>query len=126
MASKKSAMKEVLDDYARISAYGTVEYSAAANYQIATIYHLLASGLMTSERPAGLAGIELEQYNILLEEQADPFDDKAIHILVTNTNLVKQGIYNEWIRKSFDELAQLSPGRYSRQEQLEPVVPFVF
>ncbi len=126
LAAKKTAMRKVLNDYNRILAYGAGEYSAAATYQIATTYHLLAQALLKSDRPAGLAGLELEQYNILLEEQADPFDDKAIHLLVGNTELVKQGLYDSWVRLSFAELAELSPGRYDRHEQLESVVPSVF
>ncbi len=126
LAAKKSAMRKVLNDYNRILAYDAGEYSAAATYQIATTYHLLAQALLKSDRPAGLSGLELEQYNILLEEQADPFDDKAIHLLVGNTELVKQGLYDSWIRLSFAELAELSPGRYDRHEQLESVVPAVF
>ncbi|NNM52714.1 MAG: hypothetical protein HKM02_10920, partial [Pseudomonadales bacterium] len=123
---KKEAMKKALDEYAQILTYGAAEYTTAANFQIAMLYHQLAADLMSSERPAGLSGIELEQYNILLEEQADPFDDKAIHVLAANANLVRQGLYDDWVRKSFVALAKLSPGRYNRQEQLEPVVSAIY
>ncbi len=123
---KKAAMKKALDEYAQILTYGSAEYTTAANYQIAMLYHQLSTDLMSSERPAGLSGIELEQYNILLEEQADPFDDKAIHLLAANADLVRQGLYDDWVRKSFDALAKLSPGRYNRQEQLEPVVSAIY
>ena len=126
LTEKKARMQEALAAYNRVLAYGIAEYTTAANYQIATLYHQLASDLMASERPPHLSSLELEQYNILLEEQADPFDDKAIGIYVANADLVKQGIYDTWVQKSFEALAKLSPGRYDRHEQLEPVLTAVY
>ncbi len=126
LTDKKAHMQKALDDYKQVLSYNIAEYTSAANYQIATIYHQLASDLMASERPANLSSLELEQYNILLEEQADPFDDKAISLYVANTDLVKQNIYDAWVQKSFSALAKLSPGRYDRHEQLEPVLTSVF
>ena len=39
---------------------------------------------MDSPRPKNLSKQEIEQYNLLLEEQAFPFEEKAIAAHVTN------------------------------------------
>jgi hypothetical protein len=74
---------------------------------------------MKSERPKGLSAEELEQYEILLEEQAYPFEEKAITLFESNIEGVTNGIYDEWVRKSFEALAKLIPGRYAKKEKRE-------
>lgn len=123
---KKEALKKALDAYTAVAAIGVAEYVTAANFQIAELYRKLGADLMASERPAGLSELELEQYAILLEEQAMPFENKAMGLYVANANLVKQNVYDEYVRKSFDALARLNPGRYNKHEQDEPYVPVIY
>ena len=89
-------------------------------------YRKLAADLMASERPKGLNELELEQYGILLEEQSTPFEDKALDLYIANANLAKQNIYDDSVRKSFDALAKLSPGRYNKREQPETFVDVIY
>ena len=54
---------------------------------------------------------------MLLEEQAFPFEEKAIQLHEVNTARAKDGTYDEWgCKKSFAALAQLNPGRYAKVE----------
>jgi len=78
-----------------------------------------ASGLFASERPKGLSSTDLEQYDLLLEEQAFPFEEKAIEIHETNADRVKTGIYDEWVKKSLIALRKLQPVRYAKLERSE-------
>lgn len=126
LGMKKLAMQKALDAYARTAAIGVAEFTTASNYQIAEIYRKLAADLMASERPKGLSELELEQYGFLLEEQATPFEDKALDLYIANANLAKQSIYDEAVRKSFAALAKLSPGRYNKHEQPEPFVDVIY
>jgi len=71
---------------------------------------------MSSERPKNLSKDELEQYDVLLEEQAFPFEEKAIKLHEVNAARTKDGTYDEWVQKSFAALAQLNPGRYGKVE----------
>ncbi len=71
---------------------------------------------MSSERPKNLSKDELEQYNVLLEEQAFPFEEKAIKLHEVNVGRAKDGADDEWVQKSFGALAQLNPGRYGKVE----------
>ena len=78
--------------------------------------------LLESEKPADLAGEELEQYDLLLEEQAFPFEEKAIELHALNAGRSADGVYDEWVRRSFTRLAELSPARYARTERSEAYV----
>lgn len=126
LGRKKVAMQKALDAYAKVAAIGVAEFTTASNYQIAEIYRKLAADLMASERPKGLSELELEQYSILLEEQSTPFEDKALDLYMANANLARQNIYDDSVRKSFDALARLSPGRYNKREQSETFVDVIY
>ena len=62
---------------------------------------------------------ELEQYGILLEEQSFPFEEKAIEIHSGNAARTKDGLYDQWIKKSIDLLAALQPVRYQKPERTQ-------
>jgi hypothetical protein len=80
------------------------------------LYRTLATDLMTSERPKGLDDESREQYDVLLEEQAFPFEEKAIELHETNASRTGDGVYDEWVQRSFDVLAKLKPARYAKAE----------
>ena len=63
--------------------------------------------------------MELEQYDILLEEQAYPFEEKALEVYAINRDKVRDDIYDEWIAKSFEALAEMNPTVY-RRTLMEP------
>lgn len=126
LGRKKLAMQKTLTTYTKVAAIGVAEFTTASNYQIAETYRKLAADLMTSERPKGLNELELEQYGILLEEQALPFEDKALELYIANAGLAKQNIYDNYVRQSFDALARLSPGRYNKHEQSEINVDVIY
>ncbi|MEE4185989.1 MAG: hypothetical protein V2J12_09505, partial [Gammaproteobacteria bacterium] len=86
------------------------------------IYQQLGADLMASERPAGLSAEELEQYNILLEEQAFPFEEKAIELFEVNAARTEVGVYDAWVARSYTELASLMPARYAKFEKAENYV----
>ncbi len=83
---------------------------------MAEVYSDFSRALIESERPAELAPAELQDYEMVLEEEAFPFEEKAIAVHEKNLELMASGIYNPWIEKSLDELAILVPGRYAKFE----------
>lgn len=119
---KKQALNLALDAYQQTLDYKIVEFNTAANYKIAEIYHQLASDLMASAKPKNLNELELEQYQILLEEQSYPFEEKSIEIHETNARRSWQGTYDEWVKQSFVALSELLPGRYNKPERRQEVV----
>ena len=90
--------------------------TAAATFFIAEIYFHFSQALLDSERPKGLQGSELLDYEMVLEEEAFPFEEKAIGVHQKNLELMASGTYNGWIDKSFGRLADLMPGRYAKFE----------
>ena len=114
---KKKRMKTAIDKYNKLIDYEVSEVTAASTYQLAEIYYHFSHALMESERPGDLNADELEQYNLVLEEQAYPFEEKAISVHEKNIELLSIGVYNKWIDRSIEKLAKLMPARYARSEQ---------
>jgi len=114
---KNKRMKTAIDKYNKLIDYEVSEVTAAATYQLAEMYFHFSRALMESERPGNLNELELEQYNLVLEEQAYPFEEKAINVHEKNIELLSIGIYNKWIDRSIEKLAVLMPARYAKSEQ---------
>jgi tetratricopeptide (TPR) repeat protein len=119
---KRDALETALDGYKRAAEYNVAEVTTAATYEMADLYRVLAKDVLASERPKNLKGDELEEYNSLLEEQVFPFEEQAIKVHEINAARVKDGVYDEWVRKSFQALAELKPARYAKTEMTHDVV----
>lgn len=117
LRNKKKALNKVLASYQAVTDYGVQEFATQATFHIAEIYNQLSADLMASERPKGLDELALEQYELLLEDQAYPFEEKAIEIHVSNTQRSAKGIYDSWVQRSFATLKKLLPARYGKEEQ---------
>jgi TolA-binding protein len=122
LPKKQAALEKAIYEYDRVMAFGSADYVAAANYQLANLYITLADDLMNSDRPDGLSALELGQYEILLEEQAFPFEETAIDLHVNNIGRVQSGLYNDWVKRSYDVLKSVMPGRYNKPEVIVEVV----
>ena len=114
---KKTRMEEALKAYAVATDYGVADVTTAATYRIATVYHDFSKALIASERPRKLNKLEREQYNVLLEEQAFPFEEKATELHEANARRAATGIYDAWVQNSFDALRVLRPVRYGKTER---------
>jgi hypothetical protein len=82
----------------------------------------MGEALMASERPASLSSEELEQYEMLLEEQAFPFEEKAIELHEANIARLSMGVFDEWVQASLGALATLVPARYAKLETSEDAI----
>lgn len=122
LALKKERMEAALSAYGAAADYGVSDVTAAATFEIANLYHTLSRDLFDSERPADLTPLELSQYDILLEEQAYPFEEQAIDLHAVNAARTADGLYDESVKKSLDALAELMPARYAKFETGEEFV----
>ncbi|MGI9262778.1 MAG: tetratricopeptide repeat protein [Woeseiaceae bacterium] len=122
MQLKRSLMEDVLKVYGDAAAYGVAEVTTAATFRLGEVYQQFSSDLMDSERPPGLDDLALEQYELLLEEQTFPFEEKAIELFETNAARAADGVWDIWVERSFNELATLMPARYAKVERSEDVV----
>jgi hypothetical protein len=117
LATKKRLMESTLLLYEQAASYDIAEVTTAVTFRTADIYMLLSTALMDSERPPGLSGETLEQYDILLEEQAYPFEEQAIALHEANIARINTGLYDSWIEKSMQQLALLVPAQYAKLER---------
>ena len=115
-------MLKSVNYYGQASQYGILEIVTQSTYSIAQIYSDFSKALLTSERPKKLNAEELEQYQILLEDQAFPFEEKAIEFYETNISRVKEGIYTDWIKQSHSRLKELFPARYNREAKMDAYI----
>jgi cellulose synthase operon protein C len=114
---KKGLMKVVTQQFSKLLDYEVGEVTAAATFYLAEIYADFSKDLKESERPRDLTALELEEYELALEEQAYPFEEKAIFTHKSNLELVSRGVYNEWVDKSLQKLAVFLPARYNKPEE---------
>lgn len=122
LAAKRDAMERALAIYGRALDYQVADVTTASTFAMAEIYRGLGRDLMASERPPGLDADAGEEYELLLEEQAFPFEEKAIELYEANAARTADGVYDEWVERSFDALAELLPARYAKAEMGEDYV----
>jgi tetratricopeptide (TPR) repeat protein len=122
LVAKRKALEDAMNGYKKAAEYQVAEVTTAATFEMAELYRTLSKDLLASERPKNLKGEELEEYNSLLEEQVFPFEEQAIKAHELNTSRAKDGVYDEWVQKSFKVLAELKPARYGKTEMTQDVV----
>jgi tetratricopeptide (TPR) repeat protein len=116
LAAKRKALDVALNGYKEAAAYNVAEVTTQASFEIAELYRQLGADLMASARPKSLKGEELEQYDLLLEEQATPFEEQAIKLHEANTQHARDGIFDDGVKASYGALAKLLPARYGKTE----------
>jgi tetratricopeptide (TPR) repeat protein len=116
LAPKRRALDAALNAYKGAAAYNVAEVATQSSFEIAELYRQLGADLMASERPKSLKGEELEQYDLLLEEQATPFEEQSIKLHEANVARAPEGIYDEGVKASYGALAKLMPARYGKTE----------
>ena len=119
LAQKQARMDTAMQAFEVLVDYEVADVTAAATYYIAEIYQEFSTSLLESERPAGLTDAEKLDYEMVIEEEAYPFEERAIEVHEQNFELLASGIYNPWVQKSLDTLAVLMPGRYAKNESSE-------
>ena len=116
LAEKQRRMDVAMAALESLVAYEVAEVTAAATFYIAEIYFEFSAALLDSERPAGLSDAEKVDYEMVIEEEAYPFEERSIDVHEENFELLANGIFNPWVQKSLDKLAGLMPGRYAKNE----------
>ncbi len=116
LKKKKKLMERAIGAYSKALKYQVAEVTTDATFKLAEIYHHFANALLTSQRPKGLDEEALEEYELLLEEQAYPFEEKAIDIHVSNFRRIAAGTYDQSVKNSLLVLGKLMPFRYAREE----------
>jgi len=123
---KKRLMKKSIKAYERAMKYKISSIYTQATYEIAEVYSEFASSMMNSQRPKGLNEDQLEEYDLMMEEQSFPFEEKAIEIHLANTERTLSGVYDDGVKNSFKALEKLFPIRYLKPEKVEPYIESLY
>jgi tetratricopeptide (TPR) repeat protein len=118
LARKRELMDASLQEFERLISYEVGEVTTAATFYMAEIYASFSRSLLDSERPTDLSAAELAAYEEAIEEEAFPFEERAIEVHEANVAvMIAANVYNRWVEQSFARLAALVPGRYAKEEQ---------
>jgi outer membrane protein assembly factor BamD (BamD/ComL family) len=116
LQAKQRSMDAATKAFSALVDYQVGEVTAAATFYMAEIYANFSQALRESERPAGLAGDSLKDYERQVADAARPLEDKAVAVHEKNLELMRRGLNNAWTQKSLDRLAALKPDTYARSE----------
>jgi len=119
---KQTAMKRAIKYYQQVLSFQLAQDVPQTTFNLAEMYRQLAADVLKSQRPKDLDELALEEYEILLEELAYPFEEKAIEIHLSNAQRAWQNIYDEWVEKSFTTLAEIAPALYNKKERSYDVI----
>lgn len=119
LALKKVRMEQALAAYATAADYGIAEVATAATFETASLYQDFGRALLASQRPKRMSRAEREQYEVMLEEQAFPFEEKAIALHELNARRSADGVYDDAVRASLAALARLQPLRWGKFERVD-------
>jgi len=116
LKEKKQRMDATIKGMSRLVDYEIADVTSAATYYIAETYSDFGQSLLRSEKPTNLSAAEVKDFEEALDEQAFPFEEKAINVHEKNMEMLRTGVFNEWTKKSLDRLSVLMPGRYAKPE----------
>jgi cellulose synthase operon protein C len=116
LQEKKQRMDAAIEAMDRLVPYEIADVTAAATYYMAETYLDFSRALRESERPADLEPADLEEYARALEQEASPFEAKALDLHAKNLEMLQAGVLNSWTEQSLGQLAELMPERYAKAE----------
>lgn len=114
---KKQKMQAAMQAYNEAANLGVAEVVTEATYKSASLLREFARALIDSERPAKLSAEELEVYQVMLEEQAFPLEERAMGLYELNLKRTAQGGGDVWTERSYQALSEMAPSRYPRNGQ---------
>ena len=112
---KRDAMEVAVNYFQEAVKFGFAETATESTYRLAELYRQLAEDVMDSDRPQGLTDLQADQYEMLLEEEAYPFEEKAIDLHQRNQERIAEGHWTPWVSRSLNTLAEMFPARYQRE-----------
>jgi tetratricopeptide (TPR) repeat protein len=123
LKNKTQALDKTITLYTRAAESRYVDVVATSAYRLGEVFEHFKTALLEAELPKKLTPEQVEEYKFQLEEKAFPFEEKAIQAYASNVQRASSqpGAYNEWVKKSYDRLAELRPALYRRPERTERI-----
>lgn len=117
LREKKQKMQMAMQSYNEAASLAVSEVVTAATYKSASLLREFARALLDSERPGNLGTEEREVYQVMLEEQAFPLEERAMGLYELNLKRAAQGAADEWTERSYQALSEMAPSRYPRRSR---------
>jgi tetratricopeptide (TPR) repeat protein len=116
---KREMLQDVIREFVTAGNYRTADVITASNFFIGRSLELFKEDILSSPNPESLTNAELEEYELLLQEMAFPFEAKALDAYRVNIQRsVKLELLDMWIEKTFERMAELAPWSYLRNESI--------
>ncbi len=115
LARKQRALEQAQKYFLEAESFAGEAVLSEVLYRRAELYRTLAKDLMASEVPKELNELETMQYQMLLEEEAYPLEERAMDLHTRNHGRLTSHGFDAWIERSLDTLADMHPGRYERE-----------
>lgn len=116
LARKKARFDAAQAAFAEAGNGASAEGQAAAAVAGAALYADFGRAVLASPTPRGLRKADAEAYRVLLEEQAFPFEEKAVELYAAVAARTRDGTWDEPVRQAFDALRALRPLRWGKRE----------
>jgi tetratricopeptide (TPR) repeat protein len=113
---KNKWLQSASSHYEKAASYGIFEFVTMSSYKIGSLYRRFADELRSAPTPQGLSESDQAVYVTIIGEQAAPFDQLARDLQQANIERAWNSQFNEWIDKSFLEMAALRPERFNKAE----------
>lgn len=96
---------------------GNLDYATAAFYIVGLGYQTFAEDLREAA-PEGLDDEGMELFMTMIDEFAIPLEEKALAMYLKNIEVEeKQGVWNEWLEKTYTQLNLLQPADYPARKK---------
>ncbi|MBI3608206.1 MAG: tetratricopeptide repeat protein [Nitrospirae bacterium] len=121
LKKKTQALEKTVSLYTHAAESRYLEVVATSAYRLGEVFEHFKTALLEAQLPKKLSQEQVEEYRFQLEEKAFPFEEKAVQAYASNVQRASSqpGAYNEWVKKSYDRLAELRPSLYKRPERAE-------
>lgn len=117
VAKKQAALQTVIQQQQAIVDLNVAEFITQAQFHTGESFVEFYQGVLKAPAPAGLNELEIEEYQIAIEEQTQPIKEQALTWHRTNLSLLQdpeQPLWDLWIERSLASLSQLATGFYDR------------
>ncbi|MDF1535536.1 MAG: tetratricopeptide repeat protein [bacterium] len=114
---KRELLQAVIREFVAAGNYRTSDVITASNFFIGRALELFKEDILASPVPPGLDQEAREEYDLLLQEMAFPFEEKALNAYRVNIKRsVTLEMLDPWIEKTYERMAELAPWAYQRDE----------
>ncbi|MES2661781.1 MAG: tetratricopeptide repeat protein [Pseudomonadota bacterium] len=118
--AKYLIITNTIDLLDHVKALNVSRYQYESEFLLGDLFYRFAQDLLHSEVPPNLTEDEALEYQALLEEQAYPFEEKAIELFKLNFSQLKNRDEDKWIILNRQRLETLLPALFLKSEKILP------